>query len=171
MWRQSSLLCDRAVRIMKSKTHVFADSVLCLGGIILHQSKLGKTEFNGILDTRYLKDLDRIDGEPMELEWNISQDSLHWELSTRFKTWWQHITLHSFLLPHPWLKLIWNAAVCIVFFHSILWDQPVEFQREYGDGISRQCCINKIDQTSAIVHAFLTSHAHTSIRQHAEKCT
>ena len=33
MWRESSLLCDRAVRIMKSRTYVFSDSVLCLGGI------------------------------------------------------------------------------------------------------------------------------------------
>ena len=30
MWRESSLLCDRAGRIMNSKTHVFSDSVLCL---------------------------------------------------------------------------------------------------------------------------------------------
>ena len=48
MSRQSSLLCDRAVRVVKSKTNVFADLVLCLGGIVLHQSKLGKTKFNGI---------------------------------------------------------------------------------------------------------------------------
>ena len=33
MWRRSSLLCDRAVHIMKSKTYVFSESVLCLGGI------------------------------------------------------------------------------------------------------------------------------------------
>ena len=30
MWRESSLLCDRAVRIMNFKTYVFSDSVLCL---------------------------------------------------------------------------------------------------------------------------------------------
>ena len=33
MWRESSLLCDRAVRIMNSETCAFSDSVLCLGGI------------------------------------------------------------------------------------------------------------------------------------------
>ena len=33
VWRESPLLCDRAVRIAKSKTHVFSDSVLYLGGI------------------------------------------------------------------------------------------------------------------------------------------
>ena len=33
MWRESSLLCDRLVRIMKSKTYVLSDSVLCLGSV------------------------------------------------------------------------------------------------------------------------------------------
>ena len=33
MWRESSLLCDGAVHIIKCKTYVFADSVLCPGGI------------------------------------------------------------------------------------------------------------------------------------------
>ena len=33
VWRESSLLCDRAVHILKSKTYVFADSVPCLGGV------------------------------------------------------------------------------------------------------------------------------------------
>ena len=33
MWRGSSLLCDKAVRIVKSQTYVFADSVLCLGNM------------------------------------------------------------------------------------------------------------------------------------------
>ena len=27
-----------------------------------------------------------IDGEPMEFEWNISQDSLHWSLSAKSKS-------------------------------------------------------------------------------------
>ena len=30
--------------------------------------------------------LDTIDGEPMEFEWNISQDSLHWSLSMKSKS-------------------------------------------------------------------------------------
>ena len=32
MWRESFLLCDGAVQIMKSRTYVFSDSVLSLGG-------------------------------------------------------------------------------------------------------------------------------------------
>ena len=69
MWIQSSRLCDRAVRIVKSKTYVFADSVLCLGGIRTALIQAWKDKIKSYLETRYLKDLDRIDREPMELEW------------------------------------------------------------------------------------------------------
>ena len=33
MWREASLLCDRAVQTANSQTYVFADSVLCLGSL------------------------------------------------------------------------------------------------------------------------------------------
>ena len=69
MWRESSLLCDRAVEIMKSKTYVFSDSVLCLGGISPEPVQAWKDKIKWYLETRYLKELDRIDGEPMEFEW------------------------------------------------------------------------------------------------------
>ena len=61
----SSLLCVRAVRIMKSKIYVFADSVLCLGGTSTAPVQAWKDKNKRYLETRYLKDLDRIDGEPM----------------------------------------------------------------------------------------------------------
>ena len=51
VWRESSLLCDRAVRILNSKTYVFSDSVLCLGGISPEPVQA------------YLKKLDRIGGQ------------------------------------------------------------------------------------------------------------
>ena len=35
----------------------------------MNQSKHGKARLNVFLETRYLKDLNRIDGEPMEFEW------------------------------------------------------------------------------------------------------
>ena len=70
-WRQSSLLCDRAVLTVKSKTYVFADSVPCLGGISTEPVQAWKDKIEWYLETRYLKDLDRIDGEPLEFEWTI----------------------------------------------------------------------------------------------------
>ena len=69
MWRESSLLCDRAVHIIKSKAHVFADSVLCLERISDQPVQAWRDKIKWYLETRYLKDLDRIDGEPMEFEW------------------------------------------------------------------------------------------------------
>ena len=69
MWSESSPLCDKVVRIVKSQSYVFADSVLCLGGV---QAWKDKTKW--YLKTRHLKDLDRIDGDPMKFEWKLFQD-------------------------------------------------------------------------------------------------
>ena len=73
MWRESSLLCDRAVRIVKSQTYVFSDSVLCLGGMSPEPVQAWKHKTTWNWETRYLKDLNRIDGDPMEFEWNNFQ--------------------------------------------------------------------------------------------------
>ena len=49
MWRESSLLCDRAVHIMKSKTPTSLPTRCYVWeALVLHQSKLGKTKLNGI---------------------------------------------------------------------------------------------------------------------------
>ena len=69
MWRESSLLCDRAVRIMKSKTFIFSDSVLFLGGISPEPVQAWKDKIKWYLETRFLKELDQIDGAQMEFEW------------------------------------------------------------------------------------------------------
>ena len=39
------------------------------GGISDEPAKAWRSRINGFLETRYIKDLDRIDGEPMEVEW------------------------------------------------------------------------------------------------------
>ena len=54
---------------MKSETYVSSDSVLCLGNISPEPAQAWKYKIKWHLETRYLKDLDRIDGEPMEFEW------------------------------------------------------------------------------------------------------
>ena len=66
MWRESSVLCDRAVHIMKSQTYVFAGSVLCLGGISTAPVQAWDSRINWFLVTRYLKDQRGIDGIRME---------------------------------------------------------------------------------------------------------
>ena len=69
LWRETSLLCDRAVHIAISRTCVFADSVLCLGSLSDKPVEAWKHRIKCFWESRYLKDLDRIDGEPMEFEW------------------------------------------------------------------------------------------------------
>ena len=56
-WRSTTLFCDKVVEIMNAISYVFSDSV-----------KLGKNKIKWYLETRYPKDSNRIDGEPMEFE-------------------------------------------------------------------------------------------------------
>ena len=60
LWLMSrSLLHSRAYQYSIAKVHVFSDSVFCLG-------KIG----DDLVD-KFFKDLNRIDGQPMEFEWKI----------------------------------------------------------------------------------------------------
>ena len=63
------MLTDRAAQFATDRTYVFSDAVLCLGGISDEPVNARETRIKWFLDTRYLKDLDRIDEEPMEFEW------------------------------------------------------------------------------------------------------
>ena len=69
MWRESSLLCDRAGRIMNSKTFVFSDSVLCFGGISPEPVSSLERQNQMVFGKSLFKELDRIGGEQVEFEW------------------------------------------------------------------------------------------------------
>ena len=70
LWRETTLLTDRDVQFATAKTYVFSYSVICLGGISTeNQSMHGKARLKWFLETRYFKDVDRIDGGPTEFEW------------------------------------------------------------------------------------------------------
>ena len=71
MFRETTLLTDRAVQFATAKTYVFSDSVLNLGGISDKPVKAWESRIKWFLETRYLKDLDRIDEEPIEFKWKI----------------------------------------------------------------------------------------------------
>ena len=66
IWRETTLLTDRAVHFAAAETFVFSDSVLCLRGI--SDEPVEAWEF---LEARYLEDVDRIDGGQMEFELKI----------------------------------------------------------------------------------------------------
>ena len=70
-WKYLSLIGDeQVISLQRTKVYVFSDSVLCLGKTHENsQSNMAWEEwFKSTLEYRTL---DRIDGEPMEFEWNI----------------------------------------------------------------------------------------------------
>ena len=73
-WKYLSLIGDeQVISLQRTKVYVFSDSVLCLGKI--HENSQSNTAWEQRLEwfktTPGYRTLDRIDGEPMELEWNI----------------------------------------------------------------------------------------------------
>ena len=73
-WKYLSLIGDeQVISLQRTKVYVFSDSVLCLGKI--HENPQSNTAWEQRLEwfksTPEYRTLDRIDGEPMEFEWNI----------------------------------------------------------------------------------------------------
>ena len=73
-WRYLSLIGDeRIINLQRTKVYVFSDSVLCLGKIFENPESNDACEqrLGWIKSSQNYRHFDRIDGEPMELEWNI----------------------------------------------------------------------------------------------------
>ena len=78
-WRTStleklSLVNDEeVVKLMKAKVYVFSDSVLCFGKVLEYpQSNIDwENKLEWFKSTNQYRELDGIDGEPVELEWRI----------------------------------------------------------------------------------------------------
>ena len=73
-WKYLSLIGDeQVINLQRTKVYVFSDSVLCLGKI--HENPQSNTAWEQRLEwiktTPEYRNLDRLDGEPMEFEWNI----------------------------------------------------------------------------------------------------
>ena len=88
-WKYLSLIGDEEViNLSHAKVYVFSHPVLCLGGV--DQNPTSNTVWEDKLtcfkDSPQYRTLDTIDGEPMEFEWNISQDSPHCSSSTKSKS-------------------------------------------------------------------------------------
>ena len=89
LWKQISLVSDEEViSLSHAKVYVFSDSVLCLGK--MNQNPESNTVWERQLDwfksSSLYRTLDTIDGEPMEFEWNIFQDSPHCSSATKSKS-------------------------------------------------------------------------------------
>ena len=51
----------------------------------------GRREIDWFMNSSQCRALDRIDRQPMEFEWTISQDPLHYRFSPQSRTWWAEI--------------------------------------------------------------------------------
>ena len=73
-WKYLSLMGDeRVINLQHTKVYVFSDSVLCLGKIFENPESNDAWEqrLGWIKSSQNYRNFDRIDGEPMEFEWNI----------------------------------------------------------------------------------------------------
>ena len=88
-WKHLSLIGgEEVVSLSRAKVYVFSDSVLCLGKV--NQNPLSSIVWEDTLtwfkSSSQYRTLDTIDGEPMEFEWNTSQDSPHCSSATKSKS-------------------------------------------------------------------------------------
>ena len=73
-WKYLSLPGDeRIINLRRTKVYVFSDSVLCLGKILQNPESNDAWEqiLGWLKSSQNYSNSDRIDGEPMEFEWNI----------------------------------------------------------------------------------------------------
>ena len=83
-----SLIGDgRVINLQRTKVYVFSDSVLCLGKVHENAQSNGAWEdrLGWFQKSQEYKNFDRIDGEPMEFEWNIFPGINTWQLSEEVK--------------------------------------------------------------------------------------
>ena len=73
-WKYLSLINDeRVINLQRTKVHVFSDSVLCLGKIFENprSNDAWEQRLGWLKSSSKYRNFHRIDGEPMEFEWNI----------------------------------------------------------------------------------------------------
>ena len=86
-WKYLSLIGDeQVISLLHTKVFVFPDSVLCLGKMNENpQSNIAwEDRLTWFKSSPQYRTLDRLDGEPVEFEWNIFQDSPHCSSATKF---------------------------------------------------------------------------------------
>ena len=73
-WQYLPLIGDeRIINLQRTKVYVFSDSVLCFGKIFEkpQSNDAWEQRLGWIKSSQNYRNFDRIDGEPMEFEWNI----------------------------------------------------------------------------------------------------
>ena len=73
-WKHVSLICDEEViSLSHAKVYVFSDSVLCFGKMNENppSNTVWEDKLTWFKSSQEYRNLDRIDGGPLEFEWNI----------------------------------------------------------------------------------------------------
>ena len=87
-WKYLSLIGDkRVINLQRTKVYVFLDSVLCLGKIFENPQSNDAWEqrLGWLKSSSKYRNFDRIDGGPMEFEWNIFPGFTTLQLSEEVK--------------------------------------------------------------------------------------
>ena len=72
-WKYLSLIDERVLNLQRTTVYVFSDSALCFGKIFENPESDDAFEqrLGWIKSSQNYRNFDRIDGEPMDFEWNI----------------------------------------------------------------------------------------------------
>ena len=70
-WMSTTLLCEKAYQITNAKTNVFSDSVLCEVKMRNDPIATWKSKIQWYSENNHFKDMNRIDGMPLEFERKI----------------------------------------------------------------------------------------------------
>ena len=72
-WTRFTLTHDQVIKWTKAKVHVYTDSVLCMGKTREHPEahQRWNAQLGEFQQSNSYRELFGIDGEPIELEWNI----------------------------------------------------------------------------------------------------
>ena len=92
-WKYLSLIGDeRVINLQRTKVYVFSDSVLCLGKIFENPQSNDAWEqrLGWFKSSPEYRNLDRIDGEPMDFEWNLVPGFNTLQLSDEVKSLLRH---------------------------------------------------------------------------------
>ena len=79
---------ERVINLQRTNVNVFSDSVLCLGKIFenFQSNDAWEDRLGWFKSSQEYRNFDRVDGEPMEFEWNIFQGFNTLQLSEEVKS-------------------------------------------------------------------------------------
>ena len=123
-WKYLSLIGDeQVISLLHTKVYVFSDSVLCLGKMNENpQSNIAwEDRLTWFKSSPEYRALDRIDGEPMEFEWNIFPGFTTLQLSHKV----QELLLRLSVTPEKFTGRI----IFMSMFNDISWGSKRQQER------------------------------------------